>query len=204
MDMRTSVPILGAIEKGIAGMGFAQMWRHYGIPSWCKASTDAKTPDYQCGYEKALSSMIQTLAGPSVFCSAGSVYDELLWSPVVLVMDNDMYGSIGRVLKGIDVTEETLAVDLIKKVGPVPGHYLNTAHTRAWWRHELFMPALADKLSHPEWIQAGSKTIVQKAKERVQEILATHEPTPLPEDQAKAIDEILEEATSYYKQKGML
>ena len=204
LGMRTCQPILGAIEKGICGMAFAQMWRRYGIPSLHFASSDAKVPDYQCGYEKAMSLLIQSLAGYSLLSGAGVVYDELTHSPIVTVMDADILGMIGRILKGIEVTDETLAVDLIKQVGPIPGHYLNTAHTRKWWKHELFMPRLADKLSHPEWVKAGSKSIVERAKERVKEILATHEPTPLPEDQDKAIDEILEEARSYFKQRGMM
>jgi trimethylamine--corrinoid protein Co-methyltransferase len=204
LEMRTCQPILGAIEKGICGMGFAQMWRHYGIPSLHFVSSDAKVPDYQCGYEKAMSLLIQSLAGYSLLSCPGVVYDELLHSPIVTVMDADILGMIGRILEGIEVTDETLAVDLIKQVGPIPGHYLNTAHTRKWWKHELFMPALADKLSHPEWEKAGSKNIVERAKERVKEILATHKPTPLPEEQEKAIDEILKEATSYFKERGML
>lgn len=204
LDMRTSMPILGAIEKGLCGMAFAQMWRHYEIASTCMVSSDAKVPDYQCGYEKAMSLVVQSLAGYNILACAGVVYDELMHSPIVTVMDSDIIGMIGRLLEGINVTDETLAIDLIKEVGPIPGHYLNTAHTRKWWKQELFMPKLADRRSYPEWVSAGSKTIVDRAKERTKEILATYEPTPLPEDQDKAIEEILEEARSYFKEKGML
>lgn len=204
LDMRTSQPILGAIEKGLCGMAFAQMWRHYGLPSNCMVSSDAKVPDYQCGYEKAMSLVIQSLSGYNMLAAAGVVYDELMHSPIVTVIDSDIIGMIGRLLEGIKVTDETLAVDLIKQVGPIPGHFLNTAHTRKWWKQELFMPKLADRQSHPEWVNAGSKNIIQRAKERTKEILATHEPTPLPEDQDKAVGEILEEARSYFREKGLI
>lgn len=204
LDMRTSQPILGAIEKGLCGMAFAQMWRHYGLPPLCMVSSDAKVPDYQCAYEKTMSLVVQSLAGYNVLAAAGVVYDELMHSPIVTVMDCDIIGMIGRLLEGIKVSDETLAVDLIKQVGPIPGHYLNTAHTRKWWKNELFMPKLADRHSYPEWVSSGSKNIVQRAKERVAEILATHEPTPLPKDQEKAINEILKEAESYYKEKGLI
>ncbi len=204
MEMRTGIPLEGAIEKGLSGMVFAQIWRHYNIPSWIFCSSDSKVPDYQCGYEKGMSALIQALAGPSVFFAAGSIHDELTWSPYVAAMDNDIYGIIGRVLRGVQVTEETLAIDLIKQVGPIPGNYLNTAHTRKWWKQELFIPALADRMSHPEWIKAGSKDIVVRAQEKVQEILATHEPLPLSDDENRAIDEILQEAASYYKERGLM
>ncbi len=204
MDMRTGQPLEGAIEKGLSGMVFAQMWRYYDIPCWIFCSSDSKVPDYQCGYEKGISALLQALAGPSVFFAAGSVHDELTWSPFVAAMDNDIYGMIGRVLRGVKVTEETLAIDLIKQVGPIPGNYLNTAHTRNWWKHELFIPVLADRMSHPEWLKAGGKNIVDRAKERVKTILESHQPDPLPDDQSKAVDEILEEAQSYYRERGMI
>ncbi len=95
-------------------------------------------------------------------------------------------------------------IDLINRVGPIPGHYLDKAHTRKWWAKEQFVPILADRQSHADWVKSGSKTIIDRAKERVQDILSTHKPTPLPEDQVKALDEIVAEATAYYKQKGML
>ncbi|MFB0559737.1 MAG: trimethylamine methyltransferase family protein [Candidatus Lokiarchaeia archaeon] len=204
MDMRTGQALLGAVEKGIAGMAFVQMWRHYAIPTLTFTFTDSKIPDYQCAYEKAINTAIQVMAGPNVYSCVGSVYDELTWSPIVAAMDNDILGMTARILDGIDVTDETLAIDLIEEVGPIPGHYLNREHTRLWWKKEQFVPKLAHKGSHPEWIKEGSKSIVERAKEWVEEILATHEPTPLPDDQEKEIDNILKEAEQFYKEKGML
>lgn len=204
MDMRTGQVLQGAVEKGITGMAFAQIWRHYRIPCWMSATSDSKIPDYQCAYEKAILTSIQVMAGPSVLGIAGGVYDELTWSPIAAVMDNDILGMVERLVNGIEVTDETLAIDLIEEVGPIPGHYLNREHTRLWWKKEQFIPKLAHKGSHPEWIKEGSKSIVKRAKEYMQEILATHEPTPFPDDQEKEIDNILKEAEQYYKEKGML
>ncbi|MBM4463142.1 MAG: hypothetical protein FJ012_07365 [Chloroflexi bacterium] len=205
LGMRTGQALLGAVENALAGMAFAQMWRYYGIPvSLAANSSDSKVPDYQCASEKAINTVTQCLAGPNLFLSAGAVYDELTWSPVILVIDAEIYGMVARIFDGIEVTDETLAVDLIREVGPIPGHYLDKAHTRKWWKKEQFIPVLADRLSHAEWVKAGSKSIIDRAKERVQHILSTHRPTPLSKDQEKAIDEILEEARAHYEQKGML
>ncbi|MBL7120123.1 MAG: trimethylamine methyltransferase family protein [Dehalococcoidia bacterium] len=205
LSMRTGQALLGAVENAIAGMAFTQMWRHYGIPvSLAANSSDSKVPDYQCSYEKTINTLSQCLAGPNLFLCAGAVYDELTFSPVVLVIDTEVYGMVARIFEGIEVTDETLAIDLIDEVGPIPGHYLDKAHTRKWWGKEQYIPILADRQSHAEWVKAGSKNIIDRAKERVQDILSSHKTTPLPEDEEKAIDEILQEATAYYKQKGML
>jgi trimethylamine--corrinoid protein Co-methyltransferase len=204
MDMRTSQPLLGSIEKALAGMAFAQMWRYYHVPSFQTVSSDAKLPDYQCGYEKSMALLLQALAGYSILAVAGTVYDELMWSPVMAIIDNDVIGSLGRILQGIEVNDETMAVDLIREVGPIPGHYLNTSHTRKWWKHELFLPVLADRLSYPEWINAGSMGILERAKIKFDEIIVNHQPLPLSEEQEKAVSEILEEAEIFYKEHGML
>jgi len=102
------------------------------------------------------------------------------------------------------VTEETLAIDLIEEVGPIPGFYLDKRHTRKWWKKEQFVPKVADRLTYPEWLKKGKKSALEYARERMKNILATHEPKSLSEDQDKEISKILEEAKKYYKEKGMM
>ncbi len=205
IGMRSGEALLGAVENALAGMAFTQMWRHYDIPCALAANgSDSKLPDYQCATEKAINAVTQCMAGPSLFLCGGSVYDELTWSPAVLLMDAEIFDMVGRILQGIQVNEETLAVDLIRQVGPIPGFYLDKAHTRKWWPHEQLVPKLADKQSHGQWEKTGSKSMLDRAQERVGTILAEHEPIPLPEDHARALDEILEEAEAYYVQKGMM
>ena len=102
------------------------------------------------------------------------------------------------------MTEETLALDLINEVGPIPGHYLNRDHTRRLWKKEQFIPKVADRTSYPEWIEKGKQDALELAKKRVKEILDTHVPMPLSKDQDKEIEKILEEAREYYKKKGLM
>ena len=127
-----------------------------------------------------------------------------MFSPDVALMDNEAAHMIARVLEGVNVTDETLAVDLINKAGPLPGEFLSSAHTREWMRRELFVPSLANKLTPAAWAKAGRKSMLEKAREKKMEILATHEVTPLPEDQQQAIDEALREARRHYEQIGMI
>ena len=102
------------------------------------------------------------------------------------------------------ITNETLAIDLIKQVGPLPGQYLDTAHTRKWWKSEQYIPKVADREPYPVWMKKGKKDTMILAKERMEEILAKHEPCPVTTEQDQAINEVLEEARSFYRQKGLI
>jgi trimethylamine--corrinoid protein Co-methyltransferase len=120
-------------------------------------------------------------------------------------MDDDIAGMVGRFLEGIEVSDETLAVELIKQVGSGPDFYLNKEHTRKWWREEQFIPAVADTLSLNEWLKGGKKATIDLAKERMGEILATHKVSiPLTASQDEEIERILAEARAFYKKNGMM
>jgi trimethylamine--corrinoid protein Co-methyltransferase len=120
-------------------------------------------------------------------------------------MDDDIAGMVGRFLGGIEINEETLAVDLIKRVGSGPDFFLNKEHTRKWWQKEQFMPAVADTSTLPEWLRGGRKTAIDLAKEKMEQILATHKVSiPLTASQDEEIERILAEARKYYKKIGKL
>jgi trimethylamine--corrinoid protein Co-methyltransferase len=195
LDMRSASPSIGAIEVGMIGAALAQICRFYGIP--CQTAfpwTDSKALDEQAGYEKAMQLVLCGLAGCNVISNGGGLEAERLWSPVQVVIDNELNGMIGRILEGIRFTDETLAVGLIDQVGPLPGNFLKTKHTQRMWRSEQFVPTLSDRLSYESWVQQGSKDVVMKARERAKEIIATHEVPPLPEDQDRELDRILKAA----------
>ena len=97
-----------------------------------------------------------------------------------------------------------MAIDLINQVGPIPGHYLGTAHTREWWRKEQFIPQVADLEAYPVWVRSGKRDTLTLARERMEEILATHQPKPLTAAEEQAIEEILKEARGYYRKKGLI
>jgi trimethylamine--corrinoid protein Co-methyltransferase len=90
-------------------------------------------------------------------------------------------------LEGVTVSDETLAIDLINQVGPIPGHYLSTEHTRKWWRKEQYFPKVTDIESYPVWVRSGKKDALALAKERMEQILATHKPKPLTAEQEQAV-----------------
>lgn len=200
LEMRSGIPVFGAIERALGCIIFFQVWRRYGIPTWGGAcNTSGKLIDYQAGYEKSMQLLLQALSGPNILASHGGIFGELTYHPVVSILDDDISGIIGRTLTGTNVNDETLALELIKQVGPIPGHYLNKDHTRTLWKKEFFVPKVADRTSYSEWIQKGKKDALQKAKERLKEILDTHRPIELPKDQDKEIDRILEKARDWYR-----
>lgn len=89
-------------------------------------------------------------------------------------------------------------------VGPIPGHYLSTAHTREWWQKEQFLPKVVDLEVYPVWIRSGKKDALALAKERMEKILVTHKPDPLMPMQDEALEDILKEARDYCRKKGLI
>lgn len=207
MDMRSGSPAFGAVGAALHQIVFDQYWRRLGIPTCCGIagySVSSKKIDFQNGYERSLATLIAALGGDNRICLHGQVSQELTYSDVQAVLDDDIAGWIGRFIEGVDVSHETLGVDLINEVGPIPGSYLNKEHTRKWWQKEQFIPKAADRLTYPEWLKTGKKDAIDLAKERVEEILATHKPTSLTPGQEEEIERILKEARKYYRKKGLI
>jgi trimethylamine--corrinoid protein Co-methyltransferase len=206
MDMRSGLSRDGAVGHSLTTAMMNQMLREYRIPSFACAgfASTSKKIDYQCGYEKALGTLISALSGAHVMLFHGGSASELLYHPVLSILDDDVAGWIGRFLGGSTVTDETLAINLINQVGPIPGHYLSTAHTREWWREEQWLPKAADLEAYPVWVKSGKKDTLALAKARMEEILATHKPMPLTPAQENDVADILAEAREYYRDRGLI
>jgi trimethylamine--corrinoid protein Co-methyltransferase len=117
------------------------------------------------------------------------------------VLDDDVAGMIGRFVEGETISQETIAAELIKEVGPIPGHYLGKAHTRQWWQKEQFVPRSADRLTYPEWLQKNKKQALDYAREQVEAILAEPAQTFLSSDQEADLEKILQEARTYFQKR---
>jgi len=205
MNMKTGAPAFGSMEVCMHIAAFNQIFRKYGVPTYnADGYPGSKMPDYQSGYEKAFRALTTGLSGGSARPLHGGVYGELSHHPIQAILDDDIAGMVGRFLQGIAVNDETLAIDLIEEVGPIPGHFLNKAHTRKWWKLEQFIPKAADRLTYPEWMNTGKKGCLDYARDRMEHILATHKPTPLTSSQEQDIERILEEARSYYQERGLI
>lgn len=206
-DMRSGSPAFGQIGASINNALFNQMWNFYNVPT-ANATVgciNAKTPDFQSGYERSIGALVSALTGCSLIQLHGGIMGELSGHPIQAVLDDDIAGMVGRFIEGETVSDETLAVDLINRIGPIPGHYLGTSHTRTWWAREQFVSESSDRTSnYKQWNDSGRKTALDFAKEKTERIVNTHKPSVLKEEKMAEIDKILEEARRFYEKKGML
>jgi trimethylamine--corrinoid protein Co-methyltransferase len=206
MDMRTGHPCFCDLASALHTAAFNQVMQKYRIPAFanCPGMSSAKVIDVQSGYERSMSTLNAALSGANLIVLHGSVYGEYTYHPVCAVLDDDIATWVGRLIEGFEVNDETLALDLIEKVGPIPGSYLDKKHTRIWWKSQQFIPKTADRTTYPEWIETGKKTALDYAKERTEQILRHHKVPPLDEDTDRALDEILKEAEAHYRSMGLL
>jgi trimethylamine--corrinoid protein Co-methyltransferase len=206
MDMHTGNVLFGAVEGAMSCAMMNQMLRRYGIPSCSSAgfSSTSKVVDYQVGYQKGMGALIDALSGGNLLIFQGGSGGELHYHPALSILDDDVAGWIGRFLQGVTTTDTTLAIELINQIGPIPGHYLSAAHTREWWRREQYLPEVADLAPYPVWLKSGKKDALALAKERMDEILATHQPVPLPQDQSEEVERIMADARAYYHDQGLI
>ena len=205
-NMSNGLPGFGDIGNGLQDAVFNQVWRAWQIPCGTSSTswTSAMTLDFQAGYELSLMALISALSGPSFIAVFSSLTAQMAASPLKSIIDNDMVGMIKRFCRGTEVTPETLALDLIKEVGPMPGTFLKTKHTFNWWRNECYLPAAANRITGPRWFRDSNKNAVDLAQDKMDHILKTHRPRPLTDSQEKELEYILSDARQYYKNKGMI
>ena len=206
MDMRTGSPVFGSVLNALGHVGMNQWLRSHEIPSCTSAgfASMSKKFDYQCAQEKGLGSLIAALSGGNIHIFQGGTTGELVYDPVLSIMDDDTAGWIGRMLEGTTVNPDTLSVNLINEVGPIPGHYLSTVNTREHWRDEHFFPNVADETAYPTWIETGKKDTLDLARERMDDILANHQPLPLTDEQERAVERMLGDAREHYRSEGLI
>jgi trimethylamine--corrinoid protein Co-methyltransferase len=190
--MRYATARLGAIETIMMGCAYAQIGKYYGFPTHMYLGlSDTKTVDAQAGFESALGITLGALAGINVISGPGMLDSENCQSFEKLVIDDTVCGMALRLIRGIDVNDQTLAVDVIRKVG-AGGHFLAEKHTLEWLRKEIFEPSdVVDRQNVNAWKRLGSKDTAQRARENVQRILRDHKPDPLPSDTEKGLDNVM-------------
>ena len=171
-------PMLGSPESALIIAASAEMSKYYGFPCRCIGDTESKLPDAQAGYETATFLITAALAGVNYCHFAGLIGHEQGFSFEKVVLDDDMIHYVKRLMEGINVCDETLAVDVIDEVGP-GGTFLTQRHTREWFQKEMTFPKIFERGSLLDWQRAGSKDAAQRARERVEEILRDYWPEPL-------------------------
>jgi trimethylamine--corrinoid protein Co-methyltransferase len=191
-NMRLGTVALGAVETGLITAASAQLARHYGLP--CRsvgAATESKLEDVQAGLERAVTLIPAVLAGVNFITCGGTLDSTMLESHLLLALDDEVCGMVLRMAGGIRVDDETLALDVIRQVN-FSGNYLTEQHTRRHFRQEHYIPNLLVREGYEAWEKEGSKTALDRARERVRQILDAHQPRELDPAMEKELQEYLE------------
>ncbi len=176
LDLRTGAMTGGSGEQALLTAGCAQMHRFYDLPGGAAAGiADSKLPDMQAGWEQMCSNVMAGLAGLNMVYEAAGMHASLLgFCHESLIMGDDIIGQSLRCVRGIEVNDETLALDQMADVTMNgPGHYLGTDQTLSRMQSDCVYPKMGDRTSPKEWAERGKPDLVAKATARKEEILAT-------------------------------
>jgi trimethylamine--corrinoid protein Co-methyltransferase len=191
LDMRTGFLSWGSAETALLSAAAVQIAHHYGIPADGHGPvTDSKTFDEQAGFEKSMCGLLPAAAGSEIISAAGVMDSLAVTSPIQLVIDDEFFGMMFRVLKGIRVDQETLATELIAQVG-YDASYLKSPHTLKNYEKEHHLARLFDRRFRDPWEAAGGERIEEAAKKKVQAILSKHEAPPLQQNVRRELDDIV-------------
>jgi len=193
-DMRTGSRAAGGPEHGLMDAALGELAKYYRMSSIVGGfSANANVPGGQACYEKIMSGLPPFLSGCDLIVGIGLIEDCATLPFEQIIIDVEIVKMIHRLAQGIEVKDETLALDVIDKVGP-SGHYLSERHTREYFRKEHFIPEITDRRAYESWLKDGAKTIVDRAKESVRTILREHRPVPLGKDISQQVMTIIEKA----------
>ena len=174
---------------------YTQMAHHFGFPALSGGFvTTSKEPDEQAAYEKFASAVTPILAGTDMIAGIGLLEDcRTVWLEQ-MVIDDEISRIIGRMAQGIEVSDDSLALDVIDRVGPGKD-FLGQRHTMDRFRKEHFIPVVSDRSSWDSWVTRGSKSTLTRAGDEVRRILKEHKVEPVR-------DEMGEVAASLVKKRA--
>lgn len=187
LDMRTMADVYAAPENRVM---LVELAHYYSLPIFGLAGcSDSKIPDQQAAAEAAFSLLLETFCGAQMIHDVGYLEGGKCNSLEQLVICDELISYVKRFMSGMEINDETLALDVIDEVGPY-GDFLGNLHTYNHFKEDWY-PALFDRSDYCVWAAAGAKTTRQRAKERLEKILVEHQPEPLPADVQQEIDKIV-------------
>jgi trimethylamine--corrinoid protein Co-methyltransferase len=191
MDMSTGVASYGSTENYLLDAAMTEVCKYFGLPVFSLAGcSSSKTFDGQATLESMFGTLSAALSGANLIHDVGYLEDGLCGSFEQLVLTDEIIAMIKRFLRGIDVDENTLALEIIEKVGP-GGNFLSEEHTFKNFKSQMFMPSLIDRNVYANWKNAGAKSLEARVNERVKQILSTYKPEPIHDSKLAAIDEYM-------------
>jgi trimethylamine--corrinoid protein Co-methyltransferase len=188
-DLRTGAYTGGGPEDFLFGAASNVLADYYGVPlSMGSFATGAKIPDWQAGIDNSLSTFMASSVMSDMLLGAGLLHGSRIWSYEQLLMDCEIFDLIEKMMRGIIVNEETLALDVIRSVGP-GGNFLGQKHTAQHMR-KRWVPQFMDRRTYEKWLEAGDGAR-DWARAKAKEILAEHEPEPLEPQLSNELQKII-------------
>jgi len=197
MDPRNGRCLYAAPEFALGhAIGTQLAHDYYGLPNFAFAGpADSKVPDAQAGAEATINCMTNALAGANLLHDGGYLASGSIGSMEMVVILNEIFGYVGRIVRGAEIDDDSLAVDVLKDVGP-GGNFLGHKHTLRRIDKELYLAQLFDVNDEVTWSNSGRKDMRQTANERVKKILAEHKVDPLSHEVQEKIRSIIKQAES--------
>lgn len=189
-DMRTAIVVTGAPENHLLAEISAAMGRFYGLPSASWVSTEAMAPDAQAALEKMLGWHTHLTSGVSAVWGVGQLESEMTFSPAQAVLDDEMIGLARRYRRGVEVTEEALALEVTRQVG-IGGSFLESEHTLRHFRTELHEPQLLWRKTRERWEEEGARSLEERAEEKARALWESESESNLTEEQRQELGRIV-------------
>jgi len=203
MDMKTAVYCYGSPEMALLSAAYTQITKWLGVPEYETAGcSDAKMFDEQAAMEATINISTAALVGGNMIHDVGYIEQGLTSSMEMMVASDEIIDMVKRIMRGIPVTDETKALDVMEEIGP-GGHYLEHDHTYNRFRTEIWRPKMIDRQVYENWELSGSKTYRQRVHERTIEILETETEPILDEAMFKELRRVCELADERHKDEEL-
>jgi trimethylamine--corrinoid protein Co-methyltransferase len=188
-DLRSGAYTGGGPEDFLFGAATNALADFYDIPlSMGSFATGAKEPNWQAGIENSLSTFVASAVLSDMLLGVGLLHGSRIWSYEQMLMDCEIFGIVRKMMAGIVVNDDTLAMDVIMAVGP-GGNFLAQKHTRNHMR-DVWLPTLMDRRAYDMWEEAGDGAR-EWARDRAKKILGTHQPAPLDPEIGREFERII-------------
>jgi trimethylamine--corrinoid protein Co-methyltransferase len=203
MDMQTTVYCYGSPEMALLSAAYTDITKWLGVPEYETAGcSDAKMFDEQAALEATMNITTAALIGGNMIHDVGYLEQGLTSSAEMMVASNEIIDRVKRILRGVPVTDESRALDVMDEVGP-GGHFLDHDHTYTRFKTEIWRPTLTDRLNWENWTAAGSKTYRDRVHERVIEVLEAETEPLLDEKMYKELRRVCELADERHKDEEL-
>lgn len=194
-DMRHGTTPMGSVETWMIDCAYAEVGKHLKMPTHAYLGmSDSKLVDAQCGLESGGGAFLAALAGINMVSGAGMLDFESCQSVEKMVIDAEIIGMAKRLVGGLAVRDEPIALDIIRRHGH-SADYLSDPHTLKWFTKEQYIPSrVLDRRQYDSWMDEGAENVNMRASKYAEELLGFYQPNRLSPEMKSELKKITEKA----------